>query len=97
LLPVEHILAALHKHLIDGDAIVVAPPGAGKSTCLPLSLLKLDAFKDKKIILLQPRRIAVRNIAAYLASQLGESVGQTVGYRIRGEVKVSANNLIYLM
>jgi ATP-dependent helicase HrpB len=97
LLPVEHILAALHKQLIDGDAIVVAPPGAGKSTCLPLSLLKLDAFKDKKIILLQPRRIAVRNIAAYLASQLGESVGQTVGYRIRGEVKVSANTRLEIV
>jgi len=97
LLPVEHILAALHKQLIDGDAIVVAPPGAGKSTCLPLSLLKLDAFKDKKIILLQPRRIAVRNIAAYLSSQLGESVGKTVGYRIRGEVKVSANTRLEIV
>ena len=97
MLPVEHILAALHKQLIDGDAIVVAPPGAGKSTCLPLSLLKLDAFKDKKIILLQPRRIAVRNIAAYLSSQLGESVGKTVGYRIRGEVKVSANTRLEIV
>jgi ATP-dependent helicase HrpB len=89
LLPVEHILPILHQQLISGDAIVVAPPGAGKSTCLPLSLLKLAVFKDKKIILLQPRRIAVRNIASYLASQLGESVGQTIGYRIRGEVKVT--------
>jgi ATP-dependent helicase HrpB len=97
LLPVEHILPALHKQLIDGDAIVVAPPGAGKSTCLPLSLLKLEVFKDKKIILLQPRRIAVRNIAAYLSSQLGEAVGQTVGYRIRGEVKVSANTRLEIV
>ncbi len=97
MLPVEHILPALHKQLIDGDAIVVAPPGAGKSTCLPLSLLKLEVFKDKKIILLQPRRIAVRNIAAYLSSQLGEAVGQTVGYRIRGEVKVSANTRLEIV
>jgi len=97
LLPVEHILPALHKQLIDGDAIVVAPPGAGKSTCLPLSLLKLEVFKDKKIILLQPRRIAVRNIAAYLSSQLGEAVGETVGYRIRGEVKVSANTRLEIV
>ena len=97
MLPVEHILADLHKQLIDGNAIVVAPPGAGKSTCLPLSLLKLDVFKDKKIILLQPRRIAVRNIAAYLSSQLGEPVGQTVGYRIRGEVKVSANTRLEIV
>lgn len=97
LLPVEHILPALHKQLIGGDAIVVAPPGAGKSTCLPLSLLKLDVFKDKKIILLQPRRIAVRTIASYLASQLGESVGHTIGYRIRGEVKVSANTRLEIV
>jgi ATP-dependent helicase HrpB len=97
LLPVEHILPALHQQLIVGDAIVVAPPGAGKSTCLPLSLLKLDVFKDKKIILLQPRRIAVRNIAAYLASQLGEPVGRTVGYRIRGEVKVTNNTRLEIV
>jgi ATP-dependent helicase HrpB len=97
LLPVEHILPALHKQLLAGDAIVVAPPGAGKSTCLPLSLLKLDVFKDKKIILLQPRRIAVRTIASYLASQLGESVGHTIGYRIRGEVKVTANTRLEIV
>jgi ATP-dependent helicase HrpB len=97
LLPVEHILPALHQQLIVGDAIVVAPPGAGKSTCLPLSLLKLDVFKGKKIILLQPRRIAVRTIASYLASQLDESVGQTVGYRIRGEIKVSANTRLEIV
>ena len=97
MLPVEHILPALHKQLINGDAIVVAPPGAGKSTCLPLSLLKLEVFKDKKIILLQPRRIAVRNIAAYLSSQLGEAVGQTVGYRVRGEAKVSANTRLEIV
>lgn len=97
MLPVEHILPALHQQLILCDAIVVAPPGAGKSTCLPLSLLKLDVFKDKKIILLQPRRIAVRNIAFYLASQLGEPVGQTIGYRIRGETKVSANTRLEIV
>jgi ATP-dependent helicase HrpB len=75
----------------------VAPPGAGKSTCLPLFLLTLDMFKDKKIILLQPRRIAVRAIASYLASQLGESVGKTVGYRIRGEVKVTTNTRLEIV
>ncbi|WP_133470678.1 ATP-dependent helicase HrpB [Paraglaciecola marina] len=97
MLPVEHILPALHQQLITGDAIVVAPPGAGKSTCLPLSLLKLEQCKDKKIILLQPRRIAVRTIAAYLSSQLGEAVGQTVGYRIRGDVKVSSNTRLEIV
>lgn len=97
MLPVEHILLDLHQQLIVGDAIVVAPPGAGKSTCLPLSLLRQDLFNGKKIILLQPRRIAVRAIASYLSSQLGETVGQTVGYRIRGEVKVSANTRLEIV
>lgn len=97
MLPVEHILPALHQQLLTGDAIVVAPPGAGKSTCLPLSLLNLEQFKDKKIILLQPRRIAVRSIAAYLSSQLDEAVGQTVGYRIRGDVKVSSNTRLEIV
>ena len=97
MLPVEHIFADLHHQLTTGDAIVVAPPGAGKSTCLPLSLLKLSLFSKTKIILLQPRRIAVRNIAQYLAHQLGEPVGQTVGYRIRGENKVSANTRLEIV
>ncbi|MEP0355468.1 ATP-dependent helicase HrpB [Paraglaciecola sp.] len=97
MLPVEHIFPALHQQLVTGDAIVVAPPGAGKSTCLPLSLLELEQFKEKKIILLQPRRIAVRSIAAYLSNQLGEAVGQTVGYRIRGDVKVSSSTRLEIV
>jgi ATP-dependent helicase HrpB len=96
-LPVEHILPDLHQQLTCGDAILVAPPGAGKSTCLPLSLLNMPVFTDKKIILLQPRRVAVRAIATYLAQQLNEDVGQTIGYRIRGEVKVSANTRIEIV
>jgi ATP-dependent helicase HrpB len=97
LLPVEPILPALHRQLLQGDAIVVAPPGAGKSTCLPLSLLGLAAFRGKTIIMLQPRRLAVRNIAAYLAKQLNETVGQTVGYRIRGETKISKNTRLEIV
>ena len=90
MLPIQAILPQLTQQLSRGDAIVVAPPGAGKSTCLPLHLLNSGLFAQQKIIMLQPRRIAVRNIAAYLAEQLAEEVGQTVGYRIRGEAKVSA-------
>ena len=85
MLPVVQILPQLTEQLLKGDAILVAPPGAGKSTCLPLFLLKSGQFSHQKIIMLQPRRIAVRNIAAYLAQQLNEPVGQTIGYRIRGE------------
>ncbi|MDU0352905.1 helicase-related protein [Paraglaciecola aquimarina] len=62
-----------------------------------MSLLNLDMFTHKKIILLQPRRIAARNIAIYLAEQLNEAVGQTVGYRIRGENKVSANTRLEIV
>jgi len=68
--------------------IVKAAPGAGKSTHLPLALLKSGLIKGK-IIILEPRRLAARNIARYLAQQLGEPVGQTVGYRVRGEYRVS--------
>ncbi|WP_371195915.1 ATP-dependent helicase HrpB [Glaciecola sp. SC05] len=90
MLPVTQIFPALNANLDAGNAIVVAPPGAGKSTALPLYLLKMSRFANSKIIMLQPRRVAARNIALYLAKQLGEEVGRTVGYRVRGENKTSA-------
>ena len=87
--PIEQIksefLAALQGHQ---TLVLSAPPGAGKSTVLPLWLLE-TAKADKTIYLLQPRRVAAKNIATYLASQLGEPVGQTVGYRLRNDSKVS--------
>jgi ATP-dependent RNA helicase HrpB len=91
-LPIEAIkidfIAALKtQHTL----ILSAPPGAGKSTCLPLWLLAMAQFSQQKIFLLQPRRVAVKNIALYLASQLGEPVGQRVGYRLRNESKISKN------
>lgn len=85
--PAQAIISPLCEALTQHNVIVGAPPGAGKSTVLPLALLQ--AFPDKKILLMQPRRVVVRNLAGFLASQLKESVGQTVGYRIRGESKVS--------
>ena len=92
LLPIEVIKAALLSTLATEDTLILsAPPGAGKSTCLPLWLLALPEFSAKKIYLLQPRRIAVKNIALYLAKQLGEQVGQRVGYRLRDESKTSDN------
>ncbi len=69
--------------------ILSAEPGAGKSTRLPLWLLEPAFDLQGKIYLLQPRRVAVRNIANYLAEQLAEPVGQTIGYRLRNETKVS--------
>lgn len=90
-LPVADILPALVLQLEQQSvAILTAPPGAGKSTYLPLYLLQQPAFAGKKIIMLEPRRLAAKSIAAYLAQQLGEAVGHTVGYQIRLEQKQSA-------
>ncbi len=86
--PAHAIAEPLCEALKHSNAIVTAPPGAGKSTVLPLALL--NSVNTGRILLMQPRRVVVRSLANYLASLLGESVGQTVGYRIRGESKVSA-------
>lgn len=91
-LPIEAIKTSFCQTLIECNTVVLsAPPGAGKSTCLPLWLLNIESFSKQKIYLLQPRRLAVKNIATYLASQLNEAVGETVGYRLRNETKISKN------
>ena len=97
MLPIQEILPALALQLKEGNAIVVAPPGAGKSTSLPLFLLQQPTFQQSKIIMLQPRRIAARNIAYYLSEQLGEKVGKTVGYRVRGENQTSTNTRLEIV
>lgn len=71
--------------------IVTAPPGAGKSTLLPLTLLEESWLKGKKIIMLEPRRLAAKTIAQRMSALWGDEIGQTVGYRIRFESRVSAN------
>jgi ATP-dependent helicase HrpB len=70
--------------------VLEAPPGAGKTTQVPLALLDAAWLAGQKIVMLEPRRIAARAAAQFMAQQLGEAVGQTVGYRIRFESKVSA-------
>lgn len=91
MLPVAEILPQLCLALAEHNRVILsAPPGAGKSTYLPLYLLQQPQFAGKKILLLEPRRLAARSIAAYLAQQLGEPVGQTVGYQIRQESQFSA-------
>lgn len=74
--------------------VLVAPPGAGKSTRAPLALLDAPWAKDGKIFLLSPRRVAARAAAARMAAELGEAVGETVGYRVRLETRVSARTRI---
>ena len=89
-LPIEAIQSQFCQTITQHNMVILsAPPGAGKSTCLPLWLLTLPEFFGQKIYLLQPRRLAVKNIATYLASQLNETVGQTIGYRLRNETKTS--------
>ncbi|MGB7996421.1 MAG: DEAD/DEAH box helicase, partial [Photobacterium halotolerans] len=88
-LPIDAVLPDLHQALERSEQIILkAPPGAGKSTRLPLSLLAAGCVAGK-IVMLEPRRLAARNIASYLAAQLGEEVGQTIGLRVRGETRVS--------
>lgn len=89
MLPIESVSSEVLTGLEHNNIVLIAPPGAGKSTYLPLELLRMKSLGEQKIIMLQPRRVAVRAIAGFLAKQLGESVGQTVGYRVRGESNVS--------
>ena len=90
-LPVQAVLAELDQQLASHPGVVLqAPPGAGKTTLVPLALLRSDWLAGQKIILLEPRRLAARAAAERLAQLLGEPVGQTVGYRIRLETRISA-------
>ncbi|MEH6493285.1 ATP-dependent helicase HrpB [Halopseudomonas sp.] len=90
-LPVTQILPQLLQALSSNlSAVLQAPPGAGKTTLVPLALLQAEWLAGQKIILLEPRRLAARAAAERLAHLLGEPVGQTVGYRIRLDSKVSA-------
>jgi ATP-dependent helicase HrpB len=89
-LPIDAILPDVRRALDDGRTLVVqAPPGAGKSTRVPLALLGAPWLRDTKILMLEPRRIAARAVATYMADLLGEPVGETVGYRMRLERRVS--------
>lgn len=83
-LPVTELFAELDANLVGHTVVLEAPPGAGKSTALPLHLLQQPHWQQQRILLLQPRRIAAVSIAHYLAKQLGERVGQQVGYQVRG-------------
>jgi ATP-dependent helicase HrpB len=89
-LPIDAVLDDLSRTLSRTNAaVLVAPPGAGKTTRVPLALLDEPWAKDKKIIVLEPRRIAARASAERMAKTLGERVGETVGYRVRFGSKVS--------
>ena len=89
-LPIDAVLDELARTLAANNAaVLVAPPGAGKTTRVPLALLDEPWLKGKKIIVLEPRRIAARASAERMAHTIGERVGETVGYRVRFGSKVS--------
>jgi ATP-dependent helicase HrpB len=89
-LPIDAVLDELARTLAGNNAaVVVAPPGAGKTTRVPLALLDEPWAKNRKIIVLEPRRIAARASAERMAHTIGERVGETVGYRVRFGSKVS--------
>jgi ATP-dependent helicase HrpB len=83
-LPITEVIEDIQQCLRDGDELVLqAPPGAGKTTVVPLALLGEPWLAGRKILVLEPRRMATRAAASRMAELLGEAVGQTVGYRIR--------------
>jgi len=91
-LPITEIISETRQKLTDSNTLIVnAPAGAGKSTLLPLALMEESWLAGKKILMLEPRRLAARTIAARMADLLGEKVGQSVGYRIRFDNCTSAD------
>ncbi|WP_305805303.1 ATP-dependent helicase HrpB, partial [Stenotrophomonas sp. YIM B06876] len=93
--PISPLLPQIREQLLAHPRLVLeAPPGAGKTTQVPLALLDAPWLGTQKIIMLEPRRVAARSAATFMARQLGEPVGDTVGYRIRFENRIGARTRI---
>ncbi len=93
--PIAALLPRIRQALQTHPRLVLeAPPGAGKTTQVPLALRDADWLQGRKIVMLEPRRVAARAAAGFMAAQLGERVGETVGYRIRFENRVSARTQV---
>jgi ATP-dependent helicase HrpB len=93
--PITPLLPAIRDSLAEHPRLVLeAPPGAGKTTQVPLALLDAPWLAGRRIVMLEPRRVAARAAAGFMAAQLGEAVGETVGYRIRFENKIGPHTRI---
>lgn len=94
-LPITPLLAILREAFEQQRKLVLqAPPGAGKTTAVPLALRDAPYVQGQKILMLEPRRLAARAAARYMAQSLGETLGQTVGYRVRNDTQVGPNTVI---
>ena len=94
-LPIKGIIPQVQQHLITHNTLILStPPGAGKSTIIPLALLGESWLQGKKIVMLEPRRLAASSIAHRMASLLSERAGETVGYRVRFENQTSSRTRI---
>lgn len=94
-LPIEEVLPQISDAFnVSRNVVLSAPPGAGKTTRVPLVLLSEEWMEGKHLVMLEPRRLAARRSAEFMASLLGQPVGTTVGYRIRGETRISETTRI---
>lgn len=97
-LPITEVIDEVKQHLTNSNTLIVnAPPGAGKSTLLPLALMKEPWLEGKKVLMLEPRRLAARTIASRMAQLLGDPVGNQIGYRVRFDNKVSAKTQVEVL
>ena len=93
--PILEVVPSLRSHLENQNIVILqAPPGAGKSTVLPLELMNEAWLNGKKIIMLEPRRLAAKSVAQRMAGILDEDIGERVGYRVRFESRVSKQTRI---
>jgi len=82
---------------LNNNLVLQAEPGAGKSTALPLSLINANWLANKKIVMLEPRRVAAKTIAYYLAKQLGEKVGERIGYQVKNDRRISESTVLEIV